>query len=738
MKKIISVLLSLVMIIGAFAGMNVTVSATYADERWQWTDDGVQQERCTYRVWHEAYERLGISLPTTWGNAGSWASKAAEQGYLVDHNPIANSIICWGGTGWGHVAYVTAVDSSYVYYRQGGINPSNSNTGYWYNDTKKTISEIEKDTSFKGYIHLRCTTHTWDGGKVTTKPTCKKNGIKTYTCTVCGETKTEKTAKSFHNYKALSVTKKATLTKNGTLKTKCSVCGKKSTSVIYRPKTFKLSKSSFTYNGKVQKPAVTLKDVKGKAVSKNYYTLSYKNNKKVGKATVSVKFKGRYSGTKTLNFMIVPKGTSIKKLTTATKAFTVQWNKQSTQTTGYQIQYATNKNFKSAKSVTVGKTATVSKKITGLTAGKTYYVRVRTYKKIGNTKYYSGWSASNSVIIKTNYEKYLPYYADVINQYQVLIKKGCDDSEYANNIDKYCYVNSQWVAEQNYSFYREIGIDINGTINYSLYDLNKDGFPELFISDAYHGLLGIFAYTQSKICEIADSLYWGYRCQGAAFENGTITSSTSYYVYKNNEKIPTCAYSIGYDYGYEYIEYNIENPMYYGYDNGDWNNKKEITKAEAVALDKKYTGNNKRVKFTWKNITSIPSSKLGAYNGLIRKLMEGTKIIIPNEGCSYSAKYYYLDMKTPYSTKKALVLEAVAGSSSPYTIVYIKNNKGKIVKYFECAGGINKYSSDKNNLLLYGYPGSGYGVFYFLKYNSTKKHIYNQRYIRTDWITITL
>lgn len=33
--------------------------------------------------------------------------------------------------------------------------------------------------------------HTWDDGVVTTKPTAEKEGVKTYTCKVCNETKTE-------------------------------------------------------------------------------------------------------------------------------------------------------------------------------------------------------------------------------------------------------------------------------------------------------------------------------------------------------------------------------------------------------------------------------------------------------------------------------------------------------------------------------------------------------------------
>ena len=114
--------------------------------------------------------------------------------------------------------------------------------------------------------------------------------------------------------------------------------------------------------------------------------------KNVGKYTVTVKFKGNYSGTKTTSFLINPSGTTIKSLTAGTKSLKVAITKKTTQITGYQIQYSTNKSFKSAKQKTVSSYKTTTVNLTKLTANKTYYVRVRTFKKVGNTTYYSVWS----------------------------------------------------------------------------------------------------------------------------------------------------------------------------------------------------------------------------------------------------------------------------------------------------------------------------------------------------------
>ena len=75
--------------------------------------------------------------------------------------------------------------------------------------------------------------------------------------------------------------------------------------------------------------------------------------------------------------------------------------KQTAQTTGYQIQYSTSASFKSGnKTVTVKGASAVSKKIVKLGAGKTYYVRIRTYRTVGEKNYYSAWSAKKSVKTK--------------------------------------------------------------------------------------------------------------------------------------------------------------------------------------------------------------------------------------------------------------------------------------------------------------------------------------------------
>jgi hypothetical protein len=176
---------------------------------------------------------------------------------------------------------------------------------------------------------------------------------------------------------------------------KCGDCGKvASTTTILYVKSVNLSYTSYTYNGKVKTPAVTVKNSAGKVLTKNTdYTVTYsKDRTKVGTYKVTVQLKGKYSGTKTLTFKIVPAKTTVSKLTAGSKKITVSINKKTTQITGYQVQYSTSKTFTNANSKTITSYKTTKVTLSDLRAGKTYYVRVRTYKTVNGVRYYSGWS----------------------------------------------------------------------------------------------------------------------------------------------------------------------------------------------------------------------------------------------------------------------------------------------------------------------------------------------------------
>ena len=161
-----------------------------------------------------------------------------------------------------------------------------------------------------------------------------------------------------------------------------------------------LKKSAYTYTGKALKPAVKVR-LKGKVLRANTdYTVTYGNNRKPGKATVTVRGKGKYAGTQKASFAIKPMPVKGLKLTAGAKRLTASWTKDGT-VSGYEVQYGLKKDSSGAKTVTVSKA--VSKKvIRKLTAGETYYVRVRSYKTVGKTKKYvtSKWSAYKKIKVK--------------------------------------------------------------------------------------------------------------------------------------------------------------------------------------------------------------------------------------------------------------------------------------------------------------------------------------------------
>lgn len=155
------------------------------------------------------------------------------------------------------------------------------------------------------------------------------------------------------------------------------------------------------------------------AAAKGGAKLSYKsNNKKVtvnssGKVTIAANYTGESAITitaaatknykaaqKTVTLTVNPSGTSITKCTNIkTKKADIQWKKNGS-ATGYEVQYSTNKTFKSGvKTKSITNASTIKYTAAGLTSQKTYYVRVRAYKTVGKKKLYSSWSGIKTVKI---------------------------------------------------------------------------------------------------------------------------------------------------------------------------------------------------------------------------------------------------------------------------------------------------------------------------------------------------
>ncbi len=148
-----------------------------------------------------------------------------------------------------------------------------------------------------------------------------------------------------------------------------------------------------TYTGKKLTPAVSVTD-NGKALTKDTdYTVTYADNKDIGRATATITGKGSYAGSKTLSFNIVPKSTTLTAKKSGSK-IKLSW-KAVSGITKYQVQYSTDggKTFKSG-----GKFAASKKNASlKLDTSKSYVFRIRTYKTVNGKNYYSAWSKNVKV-----------------------------------------------------------------------------------------------------------------------------------------------------------------------------------------------------------------------------------------------------------------------------------------------------------------------------------------------------
>lgn len=174
--------------------------------------------------------------------------------------------------------------------------------------------------------------------------------------------------------------------------------------------TIELPKEAYTYTGKAIKPSVTVyatnSDGQRHKVDSKYYSVSYKKNTKTGTATVKVKgtrIYMSYSGKTTFKIQTsaaLGKVTLSSAKSSKKKQVVLKW-KKSANAQGYQIQLSPKKNFSSSvKKYMVSGYAKTSKMITKLASKKTYYVRVRSYRKVNGTYKYGKWSSTKKVKCK--------------------------------------------------------------------------------------------------------------------------------------------------------------------------------------------------------------------------------------------------------------------------------------------------------------------------------------------------
>lgn len=199
----------------------------------------------------------------------------------------------------------------------------------------------------------------------------------------------------------------ATARRDGSITRICVFCGMvESRSVIPQAESLKLSKTSYTYNGKLKKPDIMIEDSQGRMLTEGKdYTLVYPNHAKdPGIYKVAARFKGNYSGIIEGSFSIKPKAIAISKISQKKGGFLLKWKKQKKTLSGYEISYSTNRKFtkNTTRSVMTGKGIATSKSVSKLKTGQRYYVRIRAFRTLNvdgkQKRLYSAWSKSETVM----------------------------------------------------------------------------------------------------------------------------------------------------------------------------------------------------------------------------------------------------------------------------------------------------------------------------------------------------
>ena len=155
-----------------------------------------------------------------------------------------------------------------------------------------------------------------------------------------------------------------------------------------------LTPNAQIYNGNPQTPALAVFSGGRRLSADHDYDISYRDNIDVGTASYSVTGKGNYSGSLQGSFSIIPAGTTLTDISEDVSSFRVSWKKQDVQISGYQLQYTTDKTFKSGcRIVTVPGVTALTVSLNKIDPDKAHYVRIRTYREVDGSPYSSGWSS---------------------------------------------------------------------------------------------------------------------------------------------------------------------------------------------------------------------------------------------------------------------------------------------------------------------------------------------------------
>lgn len=151
-----------------------------------------------------------------------------------------------------------------------------------------------------------------------------------------------------------------------------------------------ISSSSYVYTGKTISPAVTVKYGSTTLTKGIDYTVSYQNNKNIGKAKIVITGKGKYAGAKAKYFYITPGKVKNVNQTYITGGVKCTWSKVS-YATGYQIEKTVSDGWWSSY-LKYGYVKTPYYSDAKHTGSEYYRYRFRAYKTVNGEKIYGAWS----------------------------------------------------------------------------------------------------------------------------------------------------------------------------------------------------------------------------------------------------------------------------------------------------------------------------------------------------------
>ena len=235
-------------------------------------------------------------------------------------------------------------------------------------------------------------------------PTCSTTGLTEGThCSVCnGILEAQQTIPALGHTPVTDPAVAPTVTSTGlTEGAHCAVCGEILVKQKTVPKLISIKQCTIadikdaTYTGKAIQPSPTVKYGGKKLAKGTDYTITYANNKAIGTATVTITGIDKYGEAVKKTFTINPKAVALSAVSAGKNQLTVKWKKGKA-ITGYEVQYCLKKSFAGAKTIVIKKAGAVKTVLKGLTPSKTYFVRVRAYKAVGNKIFYSAWSKVKS------------------------------------------------------------------------------------------------------------------------------------------------------------------------------------------------------------------------------------------------------------------------------------------------------------------------------------------------------